>query len=121
MYAAELAQMDLDLVLAGALPQALEMRKASPAMPMVIATCPGMISNGFAKSLRHPGGNYTGMDELPPGVTAKRLRLLKTIAPNVKHVALLSTTPARGGYRGQLADQERTARTLKKMGNHDDR
>lgn len=114
-HAAELAQMDLDLVLAGALPQALEMRKANPAMPMVIATCPGMISNGFAKSLRHPGGNYTGMDELPPGVTAKRLRLLKTIAPNVSQVALLSTTPGRGGYEVQLADAERTARSLKIM------
>ena len=47
-------------------PQALEIRKANPAMPMVIATCPGMISNGFAQSLDHPGGNVTGMDELPP-------------------------------------------------------
>jgi len=34
---------------------------------MVIATCPGMISNGFAQSLEHPGGNVTGMDELLPG------------------------------------------------------
>lgn len=37
-HAAELARMDLDLILAAALPQALEVRKANPAMPMVIAT-----------------------------------------------------------------------------------
>ena len=112
-HAAELARMDLDLILAAALPQALEVRKANPAMPMVIATCPGMVSNGFAKSLKHPGGHYTGMDELPPGVTAKRLRLLKTVAPIVSRVALLSTTPGRGGHEAQLADAEKVAESLR--------
>ena len=112
-HAAELARMNLDLIVAGALPQALEVRKANSAMPMVIATCPGMISNGFAKSLKRPGGIYTGMDELPPGVTAKRLRLLKTAAPKVSRVALLSTTPGRGGHEAQLADAERVAKSLR--------
>jgi hypothetical protein len=57
-------------------------RKDNPAMPMVIVTCPGIVSNGFAKTLKRPGGIYTGIDEVPPGVTAKRLRLLKTAAPD---------------------------------------
>lgn len=113
VHAGELAQMDLSLIVAGALPQALEVRKANPAMPMVIATCPGMVSNGFAKSLKRPGGIYTGMDELPPGVTAKRLRLLKTAAPKVSRVALLSTTPGRGGHEAQLADAEKVAKSLR--------
>lgn len=110
--AAELAQMDLQLIVAGALSFALEVRKANPAMPMVIGTCPGMISNGFAQSLEHPGGNVTGIDELPPGVTTKRLTLLKTAAPKVSRVALLSTTPGRGGHETQLADAEHAATTL---------
>lgn len=112
VQASELAGMELELIVAAALPQALEVRKNNPAMPMVIATCPGMVSNGFAKSLEHPGGHYTGMDELPPGVTAKRLRLLKTAAPNVSRVALLSTTPGRGGHETQLADAEEASRSL---------
>jgi putative ABC transport system substrate-binding protein len=112
MHAAELAQMDLDLIMAASLPQALEVRKNNPAMPMVIGTCPGMISNGFAKSFKRPGGIYTGMDELPPGVTAKRLRLLKTAAPKVSRVALLSTTPGRGGHEAQLKDAEQVAKLL---------
>jgi putative tryptophan/tyrosine transport system substrate-binding protein len=112
-HAAELARMDLDLIVAAALPQALEVRKANPAMPMVIATCPGMVSNGFAKSLKRPSGIYTGLDELPPGVTAKRLRLLKSAAPKVSRVALLSTTPGRGGHEAQLADAEKVAKSLR--------
>jgi putative tryptophan/tyrosine transport system substrate-binding protein len=112
-HAAELARMNLDLILAAALPQALEVRNANPTMPMVIATCPGMVSNGFAQTLEHPGGIYTGLDELPPGVTARRLQLLKTAAPRVSRVALLSTTPGRGGHEAQLADAEKVAGSLR--------
>ena len=109
---AELAHMDLELIVAVALLVALEVRKANPAMPMVIATCPGMISNGFATSLGHPGGNVTGIDELPPGVTAKRLTLLKTAAPRASRIALLSTTPGHGGHEAQVADAEQAAVAL---------
>ena len=111
-HAKELAAMDLDFVVAAALPQALVMRQANPKMPMVIITCPGMVSNGFAQSLERPGGIYTGMDELPPGVTRKRMQLLKRAAPSTSRVALLSTTPGRGGHETQLADAERAASEL---------
>ncbi len=76
--AADLARMDLELVVVPALPAALAARAANPAMPLVIVTTPGLISNGFAKTIERPGGNATGIDELPPGVTARRLELLKT-------------------------------------------
>lgn len=107
--AVELAGMELDLVVAAALPQALAVRAANPAMPMVVGTAPGLVTNGFASSLERPGGNVTGMDELPPGLTARRLRLLKMAAPGISRVALLSTTPGRGGHEIQLADAERAA------------
>ena len=44
-----------------ALPEALEVRKANATVPVVIAPCPGMISNGFATTLDHPRGQMTGM------------------------------------------------------------
>lgn len=112
MMAAELAQMDLALIVVAGLPFAIEVRKNNPQMPMVIATCPGMVSNGFAESLEHPGGIYTGMDELPKGVTIRRLQLLKEVAPSVSRVALLSTTPGTGGHEIQVAEAEETAETL---------
>lgn len=111
-HAAELGAMDLDFVVVAALPQALVMRRVNPKMPMVIITCPGMVSNGFAASLERPGGIYTGMDELPPGVTRKRLQLLKRAAPSISRVALLSTTPGRGGHETQVAEAEQAARDL---------
>jgi putative ABC transport system substrate-binding protein len=112
VHAAELGAMALDFVVVAALPQALVMRQVNPRMPLVIITCPGMVSNGFAESLERPGGIYTGMDELPPGVTRKRLLLLKRAAPAVSRIALLSTTPGRGGHETQLVDAEQTAKEL---------
>ena len=110
--AKDLTRAGIHLVVAGALPQALAIRAANASIPMVVVTCPGMVSNGFAQSLERPGGNVTGMDELPPGVTAKRLTLLKAAAPAVSRVALLSTTPGRGGHEIQLADAQMTAAAL---------
>jgi putative ABC transport system substrate-binding protein len=104
LHAAELSSLGLDFVVVAALPQALAVRRTNPAMPMVIITCPGMVSNGFARTLEQPGGIYTGIDELPPGVTALRLRLLKEAAPAVSRVALLSTTPGVGGHETQLTE-----------------
>ena len=111
-HAAELTSLGLDFIVAAALPQALAVRAANPAMPMVIVTCPGIVQNGFARTLERPGGIYTGMDELPPGTTAKRLELLKTAVPTVSRVALLSTTPGRGGHEVQLNEAQTTAPAL---------
>ncbi len=112
VMAAELAQMNLSMIVAGSLPIAIDIRKNNPKMPMVLATCPGMVSNGFAESLEHPGGIYTGMDELPEGVTGKRLQLLKNAAPSANRIALLSTTPGKGGHEMQLSDAEKMATIL---------
>lgn len=111
--AAELARMNLQLIVAHSLPGALALRAANPAMPLVIVTTPGFVNNGFAQTLEHPGGNATGIDELPPGVTGRRLELLKTAAPAVvRAVALLSTTPGQGSHQTQLADAQDAATRL---------
>ena len=111
-YAAEIAAMDLDLIVASALPFALLVRAANPSMPMVIGTGAGLVCNGFGESMERPGGNVTGMEELPPGLTGKRLELLLTAAPQVQRVGLLSTTPATCGHEIQLADAHSAANRL---------
>ena len=111
-YAAELAAMDLDLIVAQALPYALLVRAANPAMSMVIGTGAGLVCNGFGKSMERPGGNATGMEELLPGLTAKRLELLRSAASHLRRLGLLSTTPATCGHEIQLADAEAAAARL---------
>ncbi len=111
-YATELAASGVELIVASALPYALEIRRANPNMPMVIGTGAGLVANGFARSMERPGGIVTGMEELVPGLTGKRLRLLKSAAPHLRRIALLSTTPGSGGHEIQLADALASAAEL---------
>ena len=111
-YAAELAAMELEMIVAQALPYALLVRAANPAMPMVIGTGAGLVCNGFGRSMERPGGITTGMEELVPGLTGRRLELLIIAAPHVRRLGLLSTTPATCGHEIQLADAEATAARL---------
>lgn len=110
-HAAELAAMELDVIFAGALPHLLALREAGATVPTVVGTAPGIVLNGFAATAERPGGHVTGMDELPPGLTARRLEWLKAFAPRVTNVALLSTTPGKG-HAVQLADAEQAAARL---------
>jgi putative ABC transport system substrate-binding protein len=112
VFGRELAAMPLDLVVASALPHALPVRAANPAMPLVIGTGAGLVCNGSGASMERPGGLTTGMDELPPGLTGKRLELLLAAAPQSRRVGLLSTTPASCGHDIQLADAQSAATRL---------
>lgn len=107
--ARELAALNLDVIVAAALPQALALKDLATTTPVVIATTPGIVANGLAQSMQRPGGNFTGTDELPPGLTAKRLRLLVSAAPHLRRVALLSTTPGKVSHGIQLADAQAAA------------
>jgi putative tryptophan/tyrosine transport system substrate-binding protein len=109
---AELMALDLDVIVAAALPIALAIRRGNTQVPLVVATGPALVENGLANSLSQPGLHTTGLDELPPGLTGRRLTLLKRAAPKMSRVALLSTTPGRGGHEIQLADAERAANTM---------
>jgi putative ABC transport system substrate-binding protein len=54
------------------------------------------VAIGFVASLAWPGGNITGLSNLGPELSGKRLELLKEIIPRLSRVAVLgnSTNPA---------------------------
>lgn len=108
----ELAAMKLDVIVAAALSIALELKAFDISTPVIVATTPGFVANGLAQSLERPGGNFTGIDELPPNLTARRLKLLTTAVPHIRKIALLSTTPGTASHAIQLADAESEASKL---------
>jgi putative ABC transport system substrate-binding protein len=48
------------------------------------------VAMGFVQSLARPGGNITGVSYYAPELTLKRLELLKSMAPNLKRLAVLT-------------------------------
>jgi putative tryptophan/tyrosine transport system substrate-binding protein len=64
--------------------------QATSTIPIVVAACnDDLVAAGFISSLARPGGNITGLSELTPELGAKRLELLKEVAPKVRRVAVL--------------------------------
>ena len=48
------------------------------------------IALGFVGSLAHPGGNITGMSNLSPELSGKRLEMLKEVVPRASRIAVLA-------------------------------
>jgi putative tryptophan/tyrosine transport system substrate-binding protein len=93
----ELLNLAPDLMLAQS-PSALRAaQQATHTIPIVFTAVSEPVALGFVASLAHPGGNTSGFTNLEPSVGGKWLELLKEIAPNVTHVAVMANpavTPA---------------------------
>jgi putative ABC transport system substrate-binding protein len=64
-------------------------RDATRTIPIVVATSGDLIGPGHAASLARPGGNVTGLVDMSPEVSAKRLQLVKEALPKTTLVAIL--------------------------------
>jgi putative ABC transport system substrate-binding protein len=87
----ELVRLPVDVLLVGVCGAPLNAtRRATQAIPIVVATCnDDLIETGIVTSLARPGGNVTGLSKLTPELAAKRLELLKEVAPKISRVAVL--------------------------------
>ena len=64
-------------------------------IPIVMVQAGDPVGSGFIASLARPGGNVTGLSNLRPELSGKRLELLKEIVPRISRVAVFpsSTSP----------------------------
>ena len=85
--ASEMLRHGVDVILARGTPAARAAKGATGTVPIVIATMgdPTALVASFAR----PGGNVTGVVTFTTELTAKRVEILKDLAPGVSRVALL--------------------------------
>ena len=88
-YAAELAALAPDVILAGAGAVIPSLLQATRTVPIVFTQTPDPVGAGFVESLARPGGNVTGFTTFEYGISAKWLELLKEIAPRVTRAAVI--------------------------------
>src|SRR5215472_15334607 len=101
-YAAELAALEPDVILAtgsAGLPAVLQ---ATQTVPIVFVLVPDPVGSGFVHSLSRPGGNATGFMMYEYNLCGKWPELLKEIAPGVTRAAVLRD-PALVAGIGQFA------------------
>jgi putative tryptophan/tyrosine transport system substrate-binding protein len=88
-YAAELAALAPDVILASGGTGAGALLQATRTVPIVFTQTNDPVGAGYVDSLARPGGNATGFTNMEYGVSGKWLELLKEIAPRVTRAAVL--------------------------------
>jgi putative tryptophan/tyrosine transport system substrate-binding protein len=86
---AELINLKVDVIVTAVTPDALAAAKATKTIPIVMAATGDPVTTGLIASLARPGGNVTGLTQIQTDLSAKRLQLLKEIAPGISRIAAL--------------------------------
>ncbi len=87
--AAELVNLNLDVIAAVATPEALAAQRATSIIPVVATSVADPVASGLAKNLARPGGNITGLSNISSDLAPKLLELLKEVKPSLSRVVLL--------------------------------
>jgi putative ABC transport system substrate-binding protein len=94
--AAELVQMNVDVIFATSSTMVEAARQATKTIPIVFAFHADPVGIGHVASLARPGGNITGLTMLLTDLVAKELEIFKEAAPQATRIGILwnPTTPS---------------------------
>jgi putative ABC transport system substrate-binding protein len=86
--AADLVRLKVDIMVTGGSPGTRAALHATKTIPLVMTVVGDPIEAGFVTSLAKPGGNVTGLTQVSPQLSGKRLELLKEGFPKASRVAV---------------------------------
>jgi putative ABC transport system substrate-binding protein len=110
--AAELVALKPDLIVGPSPQVALALKSATATIPIVFVAVFDPVASGLVQSLSRPGGNLTGLATYAPGDwIAKRIEILRELAPGASNIALL-VNPGNPSHRQVLGEVPRTARNF---------
>jgi putative ABC transport system substrate-binding protein len=88
----ELLAAKVDVIVTAGTPATLAVKKATTAVPLVMIAVGDPVGTGVVPSLSRPAGNITGVTSISTEMDGKRLELLREVAPQASHVAVLWNT-----------------------------
>lgn len=91
---------------------ALAAKAATQSTPIVFLAGADPVAVGLVESLNRPGGNATGFATLGSDLMAKRLEVLRELAPDTKAIAYMRYPLDPAVNAGETKDVETAARTL---------
>jgi putative ABC transport system substrate-binding protein len=87
--AAELVQLQPDVVVTSGEPGTRAMKNATSTIPIVFAAHGDPVGTKLVDGFAHPGGNVTGVSEMAAELAGKRVELLKQVVPAAARVGVI--------------------------------
>ena len=111
---ADLERVGVDVIVAGPFGVLRVAKQTVTQTPIVMTPSADPVVAGIVESLDRPGGNVTGITEMAPQLTPKRLEMLKAVVPTLNRVAILwqPGTLSDEAFKQMLKDTQATARPL---------
>jgi putative ABC transport system substrate-binding protein len=88
--AADCVRLKADAIVVTTTPAAKAAKAATGSIPIIMYPLGDPVVTGLVGSLNRPEGNVTGLTFMASGIAAKRLELLREVAPKISHVLVLS-------------------------------
>jgi putative ABC transport system substrate-binding protein len=94
--ARELVSLKVDVIVASTDVAVAAVKQQTQTIPVVMINTTDAVGIGFVASLARPGGNITGLSNISPELSAKRVQLLQEAVPSLSRVAILWNPEIRG-------------------------
>ncbi len=111
--AAELARLEVDIIVTETGSAALQAKKATQTIPIVMQVSGDPVTLGVVASLAHPGGNVTGLTAINTATTGRRLQFLTEAVPKLTRVGVLWDGVSSPVRDREWADVRASAQPLK--------
>jgi putative ABC transport system substrate-binding protein len=110
-FIAEFVRLKVDLIVTNGTPMVLAAKRATSTIPIVFAATGDPVGAGLVSSLRHPGGNVTGLSLQASDLAGKDIELLREVRPGFSRLAIIVNVSSANTV-SQLQEAQAAARTL---------
>jgi putative tryptophan/tyrosine transport system substrate-binding protein len=86
---AELVGLKVDVIVCATTQAYRPLQRATDTIPIVLLALTDPVGSGFVASLKHPGGNITGLTASFDDTAPKQVELLSMVVPNMARIGLL--------------------------------
>jgi putative ABC transport system substrate-binding protein len=110
--ASELVRLNVDVMITQSDATTRAAKQLTSTIPIIFVSVGDGVATGLVASLSRPGGNITGISNLSPELSGKRLELLKETFPKVSRVAVI-WNPSNPGNSIVLKETQAASQSVK--------
>jgi len=107
----ELIAWPADVLVANVSSTAVELKKRTATVPIIMVTAVDAVGEGLVASLARPGGNVTGMTSFGPAMYGKLVELSRELMPRAQRIAFM-VNPGHALSKSYEAVAAQSAKTL---------